>query len=106
MNTSNDVHLGVRLRNGYDGLARIIGDLQRFGADLQSLSWNAIDDTRDEASMTLRISAQAFSQNWVERLSKHPSVVAVVWPMDPAANDFVPNAQSSFSKEWLCHAQA
>jgi hypothetical protein len=65
------------LNDPYDGTIRLLGDAQRFGFELQSLTLTAQRAGVTTATITLRVPSTVDARLVAARLSRHPALQRV-----------------------------
>jgi hypothetical protein len=72
----NALHIEAKLLDQYDGLLRLIGDFQRLGVQLSSMTWEMGVDG-GSASLVVTSAPDAGTGNLLDRLARHPRVLEV-----------------------------
>src|ERR1700748_2589400 len=90
----HDVVLRATFGDCYDGLGRVVDDVQRFGLRLRSLIFARDDGEAAVATIGLSIPRDADAGLVAMRLARHPSVTSV---------EVERNAGTSQSVQHACH---
>ncbi len=72
-----EVSLTARLLNAFDGLARLLGDVERFGFGLLHVDLVAREGHDADLRLTLRLPPGADAAQVCRRFARHASVLSV-----------------------------